>query len=692
MENFKPNIPKHLSTPVLFILAIIIVMYFLPRESKYEYSYTENTPWLYGLLTAPFNFHIQKSEAKIAAEKDSVVKASPIYYTQTEDIDKKISTRIAADIQNRNIPKNYLNYLNTKLSKIYATGIMDLDDLEFLNKEEKTQVMLRQNNNVAASRTVSSFYTPRQAYEEIIADAPNWIDKSMLKEMNLNTYLIGNIEYDERTTTNNRNVGLGKISLFEGEVLSGQRIIDRGEIVDSHTKDILDSYTKVMQEKVGTKAKPGWLIFGQLTLITLLFMSLMFYLKYYRFDIYSNRKNIIFILLMVTFLPILAGLMTDLKMYNQLYVLPFAVPTILIRTFLDSRTALTAHIVTTLTCALMLPVESMAQFIIIQTLAGYMCILSLRKLSERSQLVYCSILVFLTYVISYTGWLLSVEGYLSLNMIEENKDIYIYFCLNFVLVSFAYILIYMFERTFGFISDVSMIELSNTNKPLLQELSEVAPGTFQHSMQVSNLVVPAANKIGANAILVRTGALYHDIGKMTNPIFFTENQPEGVNPHKNLPYEESARIIISHVEEGVKIAKKHNLPPQIIDFIKTHHGRGKVSYFYNLCQNEHPDEIIDKEPFTYPGPNPFSKETAILMMADTVEAASRSLKDNTREAITELVHRLIDKQVADGLFSNAPITFKDINDVKEIFCEKLVSMRHARIAYPELNQSKATNQ
>ncbi len=684
MKKFFGLSIKELPTPTLFILAIVLIVYFLPRESKYQYSYTENTPWLYGLLTAPFNFHIQKSDAQIEAEKDEILKSSQIYYTQWDGTLIQVKDLIAADVKVRNLSRYQTNYLNTQLESIYSVGVIAADDLEHLNKLEKKQILLRKSNNIAISRSTSSFYTPKQAYELILKDAPESIDITKLKDLHLNSYLTPNIEYDERTTTNAREASLADISLFEGEVMSGQRIIDRGEIVDAKTKNILDSYTKLMEEKVGTKSKPGWLVVGQVILISLFLMSMMFYLKFYRLDIYHNRRSVLFLLIMIVILPLFASLMADMKMYNQLYILPFAVPTILIRTFMDSRTALTTHMIITLICALMIPVESMAQFIIIQTLAGYMCILSLRKLAERAQLVYCSILIFLTYVLSYTGWLLSVEGYFNFLLAEENKDIYIYFCLNFVLVSFAYILIYVFERVFGFISEVSMIELSNTNKPLLQELSEVAPGTFQHSMQVSNLVVSAANKIGANAVLVRTGALYHDIGKMANPIFFTENQPEGFNPHKRLTYHESAKIIISHVEEGVKLAKKHNLPQQIIDFILTHHGKGKTDYFYNSYKNEHPDEEVDPAPFTYPGPNPFSKETAILMMADTVEAASRSLKENTKESITELVNKLIDKQVMAGLFNSAPITFKDIEDIKEVFCEKLVSMRHVRVAYPEL--------
>lgn len=379
--------------------------------------------------------------------------------------------------------------------------------------------------------------------------------------------------------------------------------------------------------------------------------------------------------------------MADTKMFSTMYLIPFAIPTILIRTFIDSRTAITTHIITVMICALMLPLAQMAQFIVIQILVGYMCIFSLRNLSERSQLVYCALLILLTYIVSFTAWILCTEGDFSL--IKENARLYIYFCINFVFVTFAYLLVYMCEKIFGFMSEVSMIELSNTNRPLLQELSEVAPGTFQHSMQVSTLVVSAAHRIGANATLVRTGALYHDIGKMVNPIFFTENQSEGMDPHAGLNEKESAHIIIGHVAEGVKIAKKHNLPQQIIDFIETHHGKGKAKYFYNSYINNHPDEEVDEADFTYPGPNPFSKETAILMMADTVEAASRSLKENTKEAIAELVNRLIDSQLADGLFQNAPITFKDIQEVKEVFIEKLISMRHLRVAYPELKKQYA---
>ncbi|HMM02833.1 MULTISPECIES: HDIG domain-containing metalloprotein [unclassified Dysgonomonas] len=678
--NSKIKIP----TPVFFIMTILVIWYVLPREGKYKYSYTENRPWQYGLLTAPFNFHIHKSDKQVQEEKDSIMRSYQPYYYTDLNISKKTVSQFSQDALAKSIPSEYISYVNRKLNEVYKAGIISAEDYDKVQQLNKKQLQLVNDNNVASTRHLASFYTPKQAYEKIISDAPSSVDISHLRAFNLNDYLNVNVLYDEKMSSNEKEELLKQVALYEGEVQSGEKIIDRGEIVDARTKNILDSYNREVESKVGTKSKPGWLMFGELVMLSLLLMSLMVYLKFYRLHEYNNRKNIIFILIMVGIFPIITGIMADTKMFSLMYLAPFAIPTILIRTFIDSRTAMTTHMITVLICALMLPLAQMAQFIVIQVMIGYMCIFSLRNLSERSQLVYCSILILLTYVITYTAWVLCTEGNPSL--LIENGRMYIYFCINFVFVSFAYLLVYVCERVFGFISEVSMIELSNTNRPLLQELSEVAPGTFQHSMQVSTLVVSAAHRIGANATLVRTGALYHDIGKMVNPIFFTENQIEGIDPHAGLTEKESACIIIGHVAEGVKIARKYNLPQQIIDFIQTHHGKGKAKYFYNSYVNSHPDEEVDEEDFTYPGPNPFTRETALLMMADTIEAASRSLKDNSKEAISGLVNRLVDSQVADGLFKNAPITFKDIELAKEVFSEKLVSMRHMRVAYPELKK------
>ncbi|MDU1890213.1 MAG: HDIG domain-containing protein [Dysgonomonas sp.] len=685
---FNGNIK--IPTPVFFIATILIIMYFLPREGKYKYTYTENRPWQYGLLTAPFNFHIHKSDDQIKEEKDEIMQSYQPYFLTDASIAKRTTKQFSQDATAKSIPSECISYVNRKLNEIYKAGIISAEDYDQVQKLSKKQIQLRSDNNIAAPRHLASFYTPKQAYEKILSDAPSYVEQSTLKSTNLNDYLNVNILYDEKTSSNIKEEMLKEVALYEGEVQSGEKIIDRGEIVDIHTKNILDSYIREVASKVGTKSKPGWLMFGEMIMISILIMALMVYLMFYRMHEYRNRKNVIFILTMVLVFPVITALMSDSQMFNYMYLIPFAIPTILIRTFIDSRTAMNTHIITIMLCALMMPLAQMAQFIVIQLLVGYMCIFSLKNLSERSQLVYCSLLILATYIVSYTGWLLCTEGDPAL--IYENGRMYIYFCINFVFVSFAYLLVYVCEKVFGFISEVSMIELSNTNRPLLQELSEVAPGTFQHSMQVSTLVVSVAHRIGANAALVRTGALYHDIGKMVNPIFFTENQVEGIDPHAGLTEKESARIIISHVEEGVKIAKKHKLPPQVIDFIETHHGRGKAKYFYNSYVNKHPEEVVDEADFTYPGPNPFTKETAILMMADTVEAASRSLKDNSKEAISDLVHKLIDAQVSDGLFKNAPITFKEIEIAKEVFSEKLISMRHMRVAYPELRKQEEEKQ
>ncbi|WP_165022947.1 HD family phosphohydrolase [Dysgonomonas sp. ZJ279] len=684
INKIKGKININIPTPGLFIIAILVIMYFLPREGKYKYSYAENRPWQYGLLTAPFNFNIHKSESQVQGEKDSIMESYQPYYSMDPDVMKKTISLFDQDARAKSVSSEYINYINRKLQEVYKAGIISAEDYDKVQLLNKKQLLISNENHIYAARHIASFYTPKLAYEKIFSDAPSFINPTNLKSLNLNDYLAVNVIYDENTSTKVKQELLKQIALYEGEVQLGEKIIDRGEIVDSRLKDILDSYSREVESKVGTKAKPGWLIVGELIMISLLMMTLMVYLKFYRIAEYNKRKSIIFILLMVIIFPIITGFMVDHKMSSLLYIIPFAIPTILLRTFIDSRTAMTAHVITVLICALMMPIAQIAQFVFLQLLVGYMCIFSLRNLSERSQLVYCSLFILLTYMVSYTGWILATEG--DFTLIKENKWIYVYFCINFVFVSFAYLLVYVFERTFGFISEVSMIELSNTNRPLLQELSEVAPGTFQHSMQVSNLVVSAAHRIGANAALVRTGALYHDIGKMTNAAFFTENQSQGMDPHAGLTEKESAHIIIGHVEEGVRIAKKHNLPQQIIDFIQTHHGKGKAKFFYNSYVNSHPDQIVDIADFTYPGPNPFTRETALLMMADTIEAASRSLKEYSPESITDLVNRLIDMQVSDGLFKNAPITFKDIEDAKEVFCEKLITIYHTRISYPELKK------
>jgi len=384
-------------------------------------------------------------------------------------------------------------------------------------------------------------------------------------------------------------------------------------------------------------------------------------------------------LLLIDIFILLTALTVRFDLFS-VYIIPYAIVTILIRTFIDSRTALFASIVTIVMCSLMVPFPF--EFIVIQILVAMVAVFMLKELAERSQLIRSSFFILLTYVLVYVGLVMFQEG----NINKVNWEVLVYFIINFIFIMFSYTLVYLVEKSFGFISGVSMVELSNINKPLLKELSEKAPGTFQHSMQVSNLGMAAAMKIGANASLIRTGALYHDIGKMVNPGFFTENQTPGINPHAGLPFEESARIIINHVKDGVKIAQREGLPKQIIDFIETHHGTSMPKYFYVSWKNANPGKEINESLFRYPGPNPFSKETAIMMMADAIEASSRSLPEYTDEIITVHVNKIIDLMLQDGMFKRAPITFREVEIVKEVFIEKLKTIYHSRIAYPELNQ------
>ncbi|MEG0464691.1 HDIG domain-containing metalloprotein, partial [Bacteroides sp.] len=394
---------------------------------------------------------------------------------------------------------------------------------------------------------------------------------------------------------------------------------------------------------------------------------------------YKRRGSLSLLFMLIIFYCVLTSLMITNNILN-VYIIPYAMIPIIIRVFLDSRTAFLTHVITVLICSitLRLPYE----FILVQLAAGMVAIFSLRELSQRSQLFRTAILVILTYAAVYFAFELITENDLS----KLNIRMYTYFALNGVFLLFAYPLLFLLEKAFGFTSNVTLVELSNINNDLLRKMSESVPGTFQHSMQVANLAAEAAIRIGAKTQLVRTGALYHDIGKMENPAFFTENQSGGVNPHKNLSYEQSAQVVINHVTDGLKLAEKHNLPTAIKDFISTHHGRGKTKFFYISWKNEHPGEEPDEERFTYPGPNPFSRETAILMMADSVEAASRSLPEYTEQSISNLVDKIIDSQVDEGYFRECPITFKDISTIKSVFKEKLKTVYHTRISYPELKK------
>ena len=677
--NKKLRIP----TPTFFIFAIMLIAYFAPRESKVSYNESEGKPWRYGLVTAPFDFPIYKDEAQLEQERDSILKEYIPYYSVDKFRSERAITLFTNDAQAAETPAAYVQYVQRKMKEIYQAGLISATDYDKLEDSNLKQLYLINEDNVAAIRNVNSFYTSKLAYEKLINDLPDNLQVYVIQSLNLNNYLYDNIILDSELSKKAKDELLMKVPFAEGNVLSGQKIIDRGEIVTSKTVHILNSLQKITEQKEGSGTRKNWMIVGDIILIAALIMAFMTYLIFFRPREYYDRRNVLFMLMMIVVLCVLTGVFV--KLGFNVYIIPYAMATIMVRTFIDSRTAMLTHLITAIICSLMVPFPQ--EFLLLQIPVGFMCIFSLKDLSERSQLIKSSFFILLTYAFLYIGVTLALKGDIK----QIDPLMFLYFAINFMFVMFAYLLVYICEKVFGFISGVSMIELSNINKPLLQQLSEVAPGTFQHSMQVSNLAAAVATRIGANAPLVRTGALYHDIGKMTNPAYFTENQIPGMNPHVGLSCKESAAIIINHVSEGIKIARKYNLPQQIIDFIATHHGTGKVKYFYNSYKNEHPDEDVNEADFSYPGPNPFTKETAILMMADTVEAASRSLKEYTEESISHLVDKLVDSQMHDGLLRNAPITFRDIEIAKNIFKEKLMTIYHSRIAYPELSKEAEKN-
>ena len=661
----------------LIFVTVVIIVWFMPRNYGQQLRYDIGKPWMYGSFIAKFDFPIYKTDEAIKAEQDSVMKAFQPYYNYNSKLEKEELRQFYHDFSTgiEGVPAPVVRELANHLHRLYQAGIISTPEYNGIARDTTGMVRIV-NGKEAKSVSIKNIYSTMAAYESLLHNQMLVPYRSILQRCNLNDYISPNLTYDKERCEAEKADLLGSIPLAGGMVMSGQKIIDRGEIVNDYTYRVLSSFEREMQRRKATEAEITNTLIGQILFVTLLVAIFTLYLHLFRKDYFQKSRNIAMLYAIITVYPILVSLMVSHSIFN-VYIIPFAIAAIFVRVFMDSRTAFIVHVVMVLSCAVV--VKYQYEFIIIQLMAGLIAIYSLRELSSRSQL-------FKTALFVTTG---SIVVYIALQLMQSNdflkmdRDMYIFFIVNGVLLLLAYPLMFLIEKMFGFVSNVTLIELSNTNRGLLRDLSEIAPGTFQHSITVGNLASEIANRIGANSLLVRTGALYHDIGKMTNPVFFTENQA-GVNPHDHMSYEDSAKIIISHVTEGVKMAEKYNLPTIIKDFILTHHGRGVTKYFYIKYKNEHPDEDIDMEKFTYPGPNPFTREQAILMMADTVEAASRSLNEYTEESISQLVNKLIDGQVADGFFTECPITFRDISLAKQLIIARLMAIYHTRIQYPEL--------
>ena len=685
MRSFKTNqrfsYKNLIYKSLIFIATVSVIVYFLPNEGKFNYQFDINKPWKYGLLQASFDFPIYKNDIQVQKEQDSILADYQPYFQIDKEAEKNVLSKLREDYNKtlrHSLPgTDYVRYIERTLKALYEDGIIAGNDLKRMEEDSIIAIRLV-DKNVATSRFIDQLYTVKEAYEYLLNADTTHYKKKILQQCNLNDYITPNLVYDEEKSEAAQKDLLSNISWANGFVLNGQKIIDRGEIVDEQTYNILESLRKEWEKRSDSVQEKRLTLAGQILYVGIFLFCFMAYLELFRADYYERKGTLTLLFALIVFFPVLSSIMVEQNL-SSIYVVPFAMIPIIVRVFLDSRTAFMAHVTIILLCSITLRFPH--EFILLQVVAGMVAIYSLRELSQRSQLLRTALVVFISYALLYFAFELIHEDDLT----KLNTRMYIYFMINGILLLFAYPLLFLLEKIFGFTSDVTLVELSNINNSLLREMSEVAPGTFQHSLQMANLAAAAANKIGGKSQLVRTGALYHDIGKMVNPAFFTENQ-SGANPHKSPSYEQSAQVIISHITDGLKLAEKHNLPKVIKDFISTHHGRGLTKYFYISYKNEHPDEEVDQEKFRYPGPNPFTKEQAVLMMADSVEAASRSLPEYTEESISTLVDKIIDTQVSEGYFKECPITFKDIATVKALFKEKLKTMYHTRISYPELRK------
>lgn len=623
-----------LSLAALAALAI----YLAPKYSNpFKYHFEVGQPWAYGLVTAESNFAIYKTDAQLEAEQKEVLRDyTPCYTLDTAAVQGHL---MVVSLEEK--------------ERLLALGCTNVSVLD---------------NRVATKVAVADLYTPKEAYEKTHCN------------------IAVNLQYDSITSDNLRQNILSSISLTHGMVQEGEKIIDTGEIVSERTYQILESLRRTIEEQNLSHRQSLTSTIGVGLYIVVLVAMFGMYLYTYRRKLLYNLRHMLFFTILVALLVATAFIVLRHVAAGYIYLIPFAWVPIIARVFYDSRTAIFIHLITILIVSIAAPAPYV--FVLLQVITGIVAVISLRDMTQRAQLAQTALFVFLTYSIVYTAITMLVTG----EIMNVEYHYYIYFAINAVLVICAYGLIFLFERTFGLVSNITLVELTNVNSNLMLEFAEKAPGTFQHSLQVSNLATEAAKRIGAKVLLVRTGALYHDIGKMAHPEYFIENQT-GVNPLQAMSCAEAAKVIINHVEEGERIARKHRLPEVIVHFIRSHHGTSVTRYFYNTAVNAAKTAgktatDVNKEDYSYPGPKPSTKEAAILMMADAIEARSRSLNELTEQSIAEMVDQMIDAQVADGQFSETVLSFKDLEDIRAVFKQKLIEINHHRIVYPTIEETK----
>lgn len=664
------------------LVSLVCILWALPKErAAFNYEYAQGQPWRYDPLIAKFAFPIKKPDAKLRQEREHALERLIPYFNSAPAVGKQMVSNFRSDYAEGrfdDVPYNYYTHALSLLQEVYHHGVVDPDAYAQLMRGKEHSVSII-SDKLATVHPVGEIYSTRTAYQYLMENEGETFSREIMTRLNLNEYLEANLIYDSVKTRVARENILASVSTTDGYVEQGELIIDRAERVDSVKKAKLDSLRdEIEQNASDNDTQAQILMLGQGGMVVILFLLLLLYLHLFRRDLFSQFNSVCLLFSLITFFCVLSCLMLRFNVLT-VYLIPFAMAAIFVRVFMDTRTAFMVHTVLVLIASI--PLATCYQFVLVQMVGGLAGIYSLRDLTERQQLFKTAAIVTLSMCAMGACYELS-QGVAP---IDFNKRLYTHIAFNGVALLSTYPLLYAMERLFGFTSTVTLIELSNTNSKILRRMSKEAQGTFVHSMQVANLAAEVADKIGAKVQLVRTGALYHDIGKLVSPVFFTENQTD-VNPHEVLSEESSAQIIISHVTEGMKMAERYHLPRVISDFIITHHGTGMARYFYVQSCNKHGEENVRKEDFTYPGRNPSTREQAILMMADAIEAASRSLKEYNEESISALVGRIIDTQQAEGCFTECPLTFKDLSDAKRVFIDSLKTIYHTRIAYPEMNK------
>ncbi|MBR4440513.1 MAG: HDIG domain-containing protein [Bacteroidales bacterium] len=691
---------------LIYVAAVVVILFALPKEGKFKYEYQKGSPWKHENLIAPFDFAIYKSAAEIEDDKNTLIQDTKHYFNKDNHVlvaniehflrsynalmkEHLGRTDTINDtlISSSDLYHNFRNTIYNALSFVYQNGILESESLPN-GTSIKDRVILIKDGTMTTQKPSSEVFTTKTAYLYIKNCMRAFMSESagkmsseefknlekIVEGLNPNQWLEQNINYDDATTQKVLNENINNISLTRGIVQQGQRIIFQGEMVNEEEFRILESLRREYEQS-DHGAGYNYTFLGQAIVFVLFFTLIYLFLRTFRREIFYQTKYSLLILCLMT--AVIVGMSLVIR-YNpfSIWVVPFLLLALIIKTFFDTRTALFFHIMTCVATGFVVP--NSFEYFVMQFVPGYFMIISLEQINRRGLVFRTSFICFVLYALVY----LSFEFMYNGNINETNWTTLIDLGINSMLLLLAYPVIYLFEKVFGLLSDVTLVELADSNRPLLRRLAEEAPGTFQHCMQVANLAEAAIFKIGGNPHLARTGALYHDIGKLTAPMYFTENQVTGINPHDKLDNLKSAEIIINHVIKGVDIAKSNKLPIQIIDFIKTHHGTTKAGYFYKMYKNEHPDEDCDAK-FTYPGPRPLNKENAVVMMADSIEAASRSLKKYDTSTIGNLVENIVNNQIAQKQFDNTNLTFRDIDTVKELFKEKLMNIYHARIEYPK---------